>query len=498
MLKKKIALVILLVFCAAGLFAQLNVNGGADIVLVPLQIVTRDTVEDEGNMWLGAGIGGNGALYGIRTRLNLSGNYEDKAGFRTDIWFLYTNNGANLWDQPAGNNPNSPNTRNPNALEVRLGDYGEIWWKPAEWLKFNVGRIVDTSQTGYIGDYWLSAWSAGMFDYNNIFSYFYSGGIGVLAKYTPTGLDGLTIGLFVPQFGMGFSEADYDDTWPGGNLLTNGADKLNDFGEDNVNRNANRAFRVFQRTWLTVGYEVPDLLHARIQYIGANPGGMVNWTEGDNKVDVEAHRYRVGVSAPRIEAAFAWLGIPGFALDLGVKSWLPVSNWITDTYDNEANKYIRLENTGTYWGGIGFGFGVSFYELMDGKLALNFRADGDMFRSWKGTYQGVNAAITNPLRLSFHLWPSYTIPELGTITVSAGLNYIGRNTVDIGGTNPNENSEHWEDAERLRFGAGLAFEMPVFKSGSVSVGIAYGHGTGERNGGEPRTITIPVYFFYHW
>ncbi|MDR0486861.1 MAG: hypothetical protein LBG91_01305, partial [Treponema sp.] len=386
MYKKRTAFVILAVFCAVGAFAQLEFNAGMDMVLVPLQFAARSTAEDEGNYWLGSGISSNGALLGIRTRLILSGTYEEKAGFATDVWFLYTNNGANLWDQPAGNNPNSPNTRNPNALDVRLGDFGEVWWRPAEWIQFDVGRIVNGKYAGRIGDYWLSAWSIGMFDSYNIFSYFSSGGIGFLTQYEPPQVEGLSFAFFVPQFGMSFSEAEYENAWPGGTLLTNGADRLNDSGGgDAVNRNSNRAARVFERSWFSVGYET-DNFQARAQYIGANSGGSVNWTsgEGNDLVNVESYKYRVSVSAPRFEAAFAFFGIPDLVMDIGVKSWLPVSNWITDTYDNEANKYIQLENTGTYWGGIGFGFGVSVSNLVDGNLGVNFRADGDMLRSWNG------------------------------------------------------------------------------------------------------------------
>jgi hypothetical protein len=500
---KKITLAALLAACVTGLcsyraYAQINVNGGADMVFVPMQMVARDTVEDSGNIWLGSGISGNGSLFGIRTRLNLSAAYEEIAGFRTDIWFLYTNNGANLWEQPPGNNPNSPNTRNPNALDIRLGDFGEVWWKPNEWLRFNVGRFVNDDHTGYIDGCWLSAWTIGMLDAGNIFSYAYSGGIGFLARLTPPQIEGLSVNVFVPQFSMGFSEVDIENAWPGGNLLTNGADRLNDSGGgENINRNSNRAFRVFQRSWLTVGYEFSEAFHARLQYIGANSSGMINWTDGEN-IDVEPHKYRVTVSAPRIEAAFAWYGIKGFLLDIGIKSWLPVSDWITDTYDNAANNYIKLKNTGTYWGGIGFGLGVSFYELMDKRLVVNLRADGDMLRSWDGYYEGAHAIITNPLRLSFHVWPSYKIEDIGTFIVSAGVNYIGRNKVDIGGTDPNKGSPYWNDAYRLRFGGGLSFEKTVFKSGSISAGLAYSHGTSERYGGEPRVITIPINFFYHW
>ena len=499
-IKRIITFAIMLGLFAANAFAQFSVGGGVDMIVVPLQVVTQDQYED--NTWFGAGMGSNGALMGIRTRLNLSGKYEEKIGFRTDIWFLYTNNGANLWSQSAGSNPSSPDTRNPNALDIRLGDHGSLWWRPTDWLKFDIGRVFNSSQAGNIQDHWLSPWSIGMFDGGNIFSSHYSGNIGALAQYTPPQIEGLSVFVFVPQFGMPFTDAQYEDAWLGGPLLTNGADKLNDTG-DIINRNSNRAFRVYQRTWVTVGYSVPETLQARIQFIGANPGGSVNWTTGaedsSESSDVEPHSYRVTVSAPRIEAAFAF-AVKGLVMDIGMKSWLPVSNWITDTWDNDldTNSYIKLENTGTYWGGIGFGFGIFYNGLMDGNLVINFRADGDMLRSWTGTHKGVDTKIVNPMRLSFHLWPSYTIPGFATITASAGVNYIGRNTVDIGGANPNDGSLYWENADRFRFGGGLALDMPLFGTSVISLGLAYRHGTSEGKGGEPRGITVPISFYYSW
>jgi len=502
--KKIIALVVVLGAFAANVFAQFTVGGGMDMILVPLQVVMRDTVEYEKNIWFGSGAGGSGTLFGIRTRLNLSASHEEKFGFRTDIWFLYSNNGANLWTQEAGNNPNSPNSANPNAMEVRLGDYGEVWWRPAEWLRFDVGRVVNTAQSGYIGDYWLSAWSIGMFDNYNIFSYHYSGSIGFLAQYTPPQIEGLSVYVFVPQFGMPFTQTQQDYTWPSGILLANGGDRLNDpdNSEEVVNRNSNRALRVFERTWLTVGYKTSNM-HARLQFIGANPGGSKNWM-GDGAV-AESYAYRVSVNAPRIEAAFAYLVAEKFVIDVGVKSWLPISNWVTDTYNNDIDTggYMKLSNTGTYWGGIGFGLGMgytneSLNNLMGGELVFYFRADGDMLRSWQGTHEGVDAAITNPLRLSFHFWPSYTFPGGNTITLHGGVNYIGRNTVDIGGADPNVDSADWENSDRLRFGGGLSFDMSLFGSSSISFGLAYSHGTGEAKGGEPRTISIPINFYFHW
>jgi len=192
-------------------------------------------------------------------------------------------------------------------------------------------------------------------------------------------------------------------------------------------------------------------------------------------------------------------------VDIGVKSWLPISDWITDTWNNDIDNgsYLRLSNTGTYWGGIGFGLGVTYTseklnDLMNGKLVFNFRADGNMLRNWQGNHEGVDTTITNPLRLSFHLWPSFTFPNGIGITLHGGFNYIGRNTVDIGGANPNKDSTDWDNSERLRFGGGLSFDIALFGASSISVGLAYSHGTGEARGGEPRTISLPVSFAFYW
>jgi hypothetical protein len=489
-MKKILSITILFTVIAASAFSEFNANGGIEMMMVPLQMVTRNGVEDLGNIWLGAGVGINDALAGIKTQLILSGDYEKKIGFASDLWFLYSNNGANLWDQPAGNNPNSPNSRNPNAIDLRLGDFAVAWYHPTDYIEFALGRFVNGEHIGKIHNYWLSPWTVGMYDGNNIFMSHSAGGIGFLAEYALVQVEGLIFDLFVPQFAMPFIEAEFENNWLGGNLLTSGGDQLNDSGGDNVNRNANRAARIYERVCFTVGYEVKDSFHARLQYVGANPLGLVNWK--NDTVDNEPHQYLVHVNAPRIEAAFALMSVPGLLLDIGVKSWIPISDWYTDVWDNDidASRYIKLSNTGTYWGGIGFGLGLS-YDITDA-FTVNFRTDGDMLRSWRGTYQNKDTVITNPLRLSFHLWPSYTFMDMGTLTLSVGINYIGRNSVDIGGNNPNEGSDEWERSDRLRFGMGISWEKEFTPSSAIYLGLAYCHGTGEDHGNEPRTISIPI------
>ncbi|MCL2380839.1 MAG: hypothetical protein FWC64_04515 [Treponema sp.] len=472
--------------CAGGAFAQITMEGGADVTVVPLQMVTRDTAEYQDNVWFGAGIGS--PYGGMRTRVNFSASHENQFGFRTDVWLMYTNNLTNLY-------PGS----NPNALEVRLGDWGHVWWRPLDWLRVDVGRIFNITQTGYIHDHWLSDWTGGMFDGQNIFSAHSNLNIGVLASFAPPQVEGLSVYVFVPHFGMPFTTVYQDLPWLHSGLLTPGGHALN--SGDNES-NAHRAFRVFQRTWVTVGYLVNDNMHARLQFIGANPYGryLTNiYEDGIPVGDLEPHDYRVLVSAPRFEAAFAYL-TDQFVVDFGVRVWLPVSNWISDTWSEDIDNpgYLRMADTGTFWGGLGFAVGLAF--LATDSLVVNFRTDMDMLRRWSGSgYRDFGSTtITNPMRMSFHLWPTYTFENDMRLTVSAGLNYVGRNSVDTGGSNPNDGSLYWDRSRRVRFGGGASLTMPLFANSSVSFGIAYSHGTADRHGGEARVITIPIRFFYHW
>jgi len=236
---------------------------------------------------------------------------------------------------------------------------------------------------------------------------------------------------------------------------------------------------------------------ARVQFIGANPTGSVNWTaDGES---VSPYRYRVSFNAPRVEAAFAF-GNNTVLLDVGARAWLPVSDWLTDIWsEGHGIGYIREVDTGTYWGGLGFGFGASV--AITEQFRVNFRADGDMLRSWTGVHMGEDAQITNPLRLSFHLWPTFTFANGISVMASVGANYVGRNIVDIGGVNPNDSemfSTEWDRSDRLRLGGGLSFRVPLFGSSSVQFGVTYAHGTADIRGGEERVISVPISFFYHW
>jgi len=458
-----------------GSEARLEFDGGIFLTLVPLQFVSRDMAEYTNNYWFGSG----GEL---TSSVSFYGDYDGKFGFSTDLDFSYNTSGDDI--------------------EMGLSA-AHIWVKPTDWFRLDLGKFYNGSQAGKVGGYWLSAWTVGMRGGSNIFSGHSSGGIGLLAQFKIPAVKGLALSLFVPSFGISFTEGEEEFRWLSNSSLTPGGENLN---SDDTVSNRQRALRIFERSWLTASYTFKDdsdeekarkdELHLRLQYIGANSNGSVNWTtgSGSDRTDVQPYQYRVSVTAPRVELAFAYILREKFSIDLGVKSWLPISNWMTDVYSQDIdNPDYLMSGDGTFWGGIGFGLGAKIFVTKD--FIINFRADGEMLRSWTGKREG-DVSITNPMHLSCHLWPAYTFSNKMTAMAAFGINYSGKNEVDLDGTDPNKDNLDWERSDRLRFGGGLSLMIPLFgQSSYISVGLAYNNGTEDARGGEARTITIPVNFY---
>ena len=459
--------------------SRIEFSGGVDMEVVPFQMITSDTLEHSGNVWIGTGVGDEG----IGTWLSVSGNHEGRFGFVTDVRLLFSND----WD---------PGT-NPSILDVELGREGNLWVRPVEWLCLYIGRIANGSQTGMVGRYWLSQWTVGMLGAGSIFTPFASPNIGFLAAATVPKVDGLSVHLFVPSFGMPVTGAYEEFRWLPSGLLTPGGESIHSGDGDSEHR----ALRVIQRARLAVGYEINENVFARVQYVGANPSGNINWMtgQGAGSVHVEPYRYRVSTSAPGIEAAVAYRIPKRLVLDFGARTWMPVSDWVTDTWNQDPLNpgYIRGGHPGSFWRGIGFGFGAMI-SVVEDVFSVNFRADGDLLGKWTGPYNDVQS-ITNPVRLSFHLWPSYKLANEMRITASVGMNYVGRNSVVMtSGEDPNAGLPEWDRSNRLRLGGGASLSIPVFANSDISVGVAYRHGTADVRGGEPRVITVPVSFSYNF
>jgi len=121
-----------------------------------------------------------------------------------------------------------------------------------------------------------------------------------------------------------------------------------------------------------------------------------------------------------------------------------------------------------------------------------------MLRTWTGPHMGVES-VTNPMRLSAHLWPQYTLGNGMVLTLHAGVNYVGRNVVEmVDGSNPNADSIYWDRSDRLRFGGGIGIGIPLFAGSNMNIGLTYRHGTADIRGGEPRVISVPITFWYNF
>ena len=472
-MRKIVALALFAAFAAGGAFAQLTLSGGIDLAVVPLQVVTRHDADYEGVIWLGAGAGA-GENAGIRTRLSLMASHEERFGFRTDVFFM--------------------SATGDESVEAGLGDIAGLWMRPLDWLRLDVGWIANGSLAGQVTGYWLSSWTVGMFGGGNIFTPHVSSDIGFLAGINLPQVEGLSVYVFIPGFGTAFTRDSREFAWLPDGLLAPAAETM---GQGD---NEHRALRVFQRARLSAGYRVSDQLFARVQFVGENPSGSINWMTGPDtdRRHVGPYRYRISMAAPRAEAAVTY-SIPGFlVLDVGVRSWLPISNWITGTWNEDPHNqgFIRGGHPGTFWGGVGFG-AAALFSLTE-QLSLGARLDGTALRTWTGPHKGVER-IVNPVGLSFHVWPSYRLAGGMVVTAGVGVNFIGRNTVEmVDGSNPNEGLAYWERSLRLRAGGGASVSIPLFGGSFVNVGLAYRHGTADIHGGEPRVLTLPINFVYNW
>ena len=497
-MKKLMVFAVLMAIFTPVAFTQtatgLTIRGGMDMVFIPLQIVTQDSKDD--NVWVGAGLGRNTVNAGFRTRFDVRGSFEDKLGVRADVWFLYSNRMLNFAQAaPAGGTlptAATPPTYNTNQMEVRLGDYGVMWWRPLSWLRFDLGRFYDAQLSGKVSDHSYVPYTIGLNDAGSIFSYYYAASGSFLASLTP--IENLFIGVYLHNIGIGFDNNTLGGkNWvTGTQTITSGGNSLNN-PEDNTT-NTTRALRMFQRTWISLGYQIPDIGHARFQFAGATPAGTNHLaTSVDNPHNLTV----TGFGAPRFEAAFAYTGVNRLTVDFGAKVWIPVSDWISDDWNDDDKKYERAKDTGTYWGGLHFALGVIYSGLLDNNLTLRFRADTDLGRSWEGKNAiGNDVKIVNPVRLNFHFWPSYNL-GWATVTFNAGLEYVGRNTVEIDGTNPNDGSTAWDNSDRLRFGTGLWIEKFIASS-SLRAGLTYSTGTDKDHGDEKARFTIPIILSFHF
>ena len=437
-MKKRIALSVVLSVLAVTAFAEISVSGQFDAILVPLQILMqKDPPAGQEEITVGAGLGRDGSAATPRARIGVvASDPDEKIGLNFKVQF-------NM-------HPDSGST---GSFRVAFDDFAEVWVKPIDWLRIDVGRFVNDTLRGKIGDDNWQHYTLRMSDPDAIFSRFRgpawdgTDGGGFLVSLTP--VEGLFIGLGVP--GM----VSFRGSGTG-------------FGSGRANETIEKLGYAYQRIQAGIGYNIKDIGLIRAQFVGSKP--RVGLKE-DGSFDISGGT----IVAPKIEAAFAFTMIEGLVLDLGGKIPIAFSEWHEPVgiWDEEPDPRKGV----TYQAPIQISLGAGFTA---GDLDIKARVDTKL----AGYVEPDNGLKTDlsPV-VNFHLWPSYNL-GFATLGVDVGLEIIGKAKVD---------GEEIDKTDGVRVGFGAWLKKSI-GSCSVKGGLAYRVGTEVYGQNEHGAFTIPFVF----
>jgi len=231
------------------------------------------------------------------------------------------------------------------------------------------------------------------------------------------------------------------------------------------------ATQAYQFIQVGVGYELANIGHARLQYVGGFTGTDPQPT---SKKDASKNYVPYDLSRPaRFEAAFAYTGFENLLVDFGVRPYLP----------------LRTEkDKDSVWHGVDLSLGATFdfSGLGISGLAVAARADSNLLSyQRKGDYdqQANGASIVT------RLVPSY---DLGFAIVGIDFGFFAQgNSIDRNG--------YSGDDSIMQLGVGVWIMKEVFGGGLIKMGIAnsfapmYGK---ERQVNGSNVLSIPVILSY--
>jgi hypothetical protein len=452
-------------------FAQvkdgISVGGWARGVFVPIAAQTPH----DGDAFVTAGVTNNySAMPEVKFQIDGTAG-EGFAGFRTETTFVNTgaqNNVASSVSVPY----------------IQAGDFAELWVKPASWLRVDLGKYVydelrgkynNTDYHQYVLTFYKTA--------DDIFRRFQNdrngdGYLGALIRLTP--IDGLTIGanFNAPNpgkvDGKGGTVGKYalyanKDRNNYGGTEPNKAGKDGD-GQFQQDTTSWEARNLYENIQLAVGYNIPNIGLARVQYLGAASSVVVSADQGSTLTNIST----VAVSTllgytrvPTVQAAFALTAVQDLTVDLGLtlpfKATFDKDGYIG--YDAELQKPITIAL-------------AARYKLDD------FAVDGRVDTTLGGSVKFGDAdASTEGLILQVNLVPSY---NLGFVVVGGELGFR------IKGTDSNAGTEI-DESDGIKFGAGLWLQKNV-ANGYLKGGFGYTAGAhyGAKDKYDDAFFTIPI------
>jgi hypothetical protein len=404
-----------MIWSATAVFSnEFTLQGAIETVLVPVQV--QNDEDGDVSATSGLGVFGYSPYGGARFKL-LANASLDRIGMISYFRFYTSTSNGNRFDT------------------IWL----DVWVKPTDWLRFDVGSIEDWTLWGKFGQETFAPYTQRSRDEDAIFTEFYYPS-GALMTIKPN--DKLFIGVGLPA------------------LKSNGtADNPNSYNPSYL-INAEDAEKAYERVQAAAGYTIDGVGLARVQYVGANPSADVTATSMDApSVMINSHA--------KIEGAFAYDGIPGLLIDVGFK--IPIefeqdSGVFLAPYHVSGGIKINSGNFGTT-GRVDSRFGSVAQPDVDAAYKIKFAPD-----------------------VNFHLTPSYALNTV-IIGLDCGFEWIGKTTNQDGDTINGRDGG-------MRGGIGV-FARKNFGPGSYVVsGIGYHFGGTLDSVNKASAFTIPVIFNY--
>jgi hypothetical protein len=415
-----------------------------------------------------------------------------------------------------------------------IGDNAKAWVRPLgailpkkfDMLKLTAGLFKEEEFRGKIGASEFASWLiyAGSPDEDNIFQRF-DARAGAHFKLEPlTWWDSSWNGLNIQgAFGSNTLGAPGNNLRATKNLLNNEDNNTisEQYDENNPQYDGDRkmsAADVFKAMQIALGYRIPDVGLARIQYIGSNRN-VFRWGEQGNTngvVPLEkklATGLQTNKDADIIEAAFLYNGMKGLIVDVGVK--IPLK-YTTETdfvvypqvvgsdgviYPEETNANNREYTIQLpYAAALGASWTPAFFD------SLNLTARADF--SFGGTKESESDSkkVEEGYILDIWFMPSYEIISNLKVGFDLGVYIHGRDTLTRNAPVPRAQTDV---SKYVDFGIGPWFELGVM-GGRVRTGAVVmipGSPRYRRNSGSPTyeyspiltgdpVISIPISFTY--
>ncbi|MDR3284854.1 MAG: hypothetical protein LBS97_06735 [Treponema sp.] len=369
-----------------------------------------------------------------------------------------------------------------------VSDNAKVWAQPFKWIKLTVGQFNEDDFRGRIGASEFGSWLLpnGAKDEDNIF-YRFKASQGAHFKLEPLAwLDSPWNGLLLEgafgsnALGTGVNklraifnllnnednevigQKDYDDTDP----LYNGAREMT-------------VWDVYKAMQIGVGYKIPNVGLARIQFVGNNRE-VFRWGEQGGAPDVNLEKRLVtGLSNDRdadtIEAAFYFNGVKGLAVDAGAKlplKYTDSTNFVV--YDRvigtDGEDYSEILNPNhdeyTVQKPLVIALGVAWTPSFLDALTVTVRAD--MSFGGKIESDAAGRKITNGYNINAWFMPSYKVAEGFRAGVDVGLDMHGADTLWQFGITPVK--AQTDASQYIDFGVSPWVEMS-FGGGRIRTGV---------------------------